>query len=63
MVSCLFSLGGWDSNNINATVRWTVAREGLTERNLNFRQRRKCKRVPYPPLHETENHFTGAAGS
>ena len=29
-----------------ATVRRTVAREGLTERNLNFRLRRKCKRVP-----------------
>ena len=30
----------------NATVRGTVAREGLTERNLYFRQRRKCRRIP-----------------
>jgi len=30
----------------NATVRWTVAGDGLTEPNLNFRPRRKCKRVP-----------------
>ena len=31
---------------LNATVRWTVAADGSTEANLNFRQRRKCKRVP-----------------
>ena len=30
----------------NATVRGTVAGDGSTEPNLNFRQRRKCKRVP-----------------
>jgi hypothetical protein len=35
-----------DSNQLNATVRWTVARDGLTERNHNFRQRRKCKSSP-----------------
>ena len=29
--------------HLNATVRWTVARDGSTERNLNFRHRRKCK--------------------
>ena len=29
-----------------ATVRWTVACEGLTEQHHNFRQGRKCKRIP-----------------
>ena len=29
----------------NATVRWTVARDGLTERNNNFCHRQKCKRI------------------
>jgi len=29
----------------NARVRWTLAREGLTERNLYFCQRQKCKRI------------------
>ena len=32
--------------HLNATVRWTVARDGSTERNLNFRHRRKCKSSP-----------------
>ena len=35
-----------DANLLNATVRWTVARDGLTERNHNFHQRRKCKSSP-----------------
>ena len=32
----LFMYGRKDSNRFYATVRWTVAREGLTERNHNF---------------------------
>ncbi len=34
-----------DSNQLNATVRWTVARDGSTERNNNFLTR-KCRRTP-----------------
>ena len=34
----------------NATVRWTVARDGLTERNNDLRHRRRCKRFPSPLL-------------
>ena len=33
---CCFFDDPRDSNNLNATVRWTVAAEGLTEANLNF---------------------------
>ena len=36
----------WDSNSSNAMLRGSIAREGLTERILYFRQRRKCKRIP-----------------
>ena len=32
--------------NLNATCRGQVARDGWTERNNNFRQRRKCKSSP-----------------
>ena len=35
---------------MNATVRWTVARDGSTERNLNFLFCRKCKQVLVPLL-------------
>ena len=31
---------------LTATVQWTVAREGWTERNHNFAQRAKCKSSP-----------------
>ena len=37
--------------HLNATVRWTVAREGWTERNYNFAQRAKLAR-------ETVNFIT-----
>ena len=40
----------------NATVRWTVARDGLTERNLYFRQRRKCKRISTLGPRGNHNH-------
>ena len=36
MVSPVFFYLRRDSKNLIATVRWTVAREGSTERNLNF---------------------------
>ena len=36
-----------DLNNLNAT-RVSVAAEGLTEANLNFCQRQKCKQVLVP---------------
>ena len=32
---CIFYLR-WDSNQLNATCQWQVAREGLTERHQNF---------------------------
>ena len=32
----------------NVTVRWTVARVGLTARNLNFCQGQNCKRASSP---------------
>jgi len=38
----------WSSRRferLNATVRWTVARDGSTERNTYLRQRRRCKRI------------------
>ena len=38
-----------DSNDINA-ARMSAARCGWTQRNLYFRQRRKCKRFPYGSL-------------
>ena len=41
-----FCYAPWESKNPIATVRWTVAADGLTEANLYFRQRRKCKRFP-----------------
>ena len=53
-----------DANLLNATVRWTVARDGLTERNHNFRQRRKCKSSPVTvsvlrvPQQDTRHHLT-----
>ena len=37
--------GGKGLEKLNATVRGTVAGEGLTEPNLHFRPWRKCKRV------------------
>ena len=36
MVSPVFFYLRRDSKNLIATVRWTVARDGLTERNHNF---------------------------
>ena len=41
-----FSFYAEGHEQLNATVQWTVAAEGWTEANLNFRQGRKCKRVP-----------------
>ena len=52
-----------------ATVRWTVACEGLTEQHHNFRQGRKCKRIPlsvYVQLHvfrPWENPFLSGCAS
>ena len=43
---CFFATGP-DSNNLNATVRWTVAATSAnTGCYLNFRRGRKCKRFP-----------------
>ena len=46
--SGLFYLAKGESNNLNA-MRMSIAREGLTERNLYLRLCRKCKRFPSPP--------------
>jgi len=36
---------------LNADVRWTSAcRRSRRRQHHNFRQRRKCKRIPYPPF-------------
>ena len=49
-VSALFGSRQGDSKDTNATVRWTVAGEGLTEPNLNFCHWQKCKQIwPVPP--------------
>ena len=36
-----------DANLLNATVRWTVARDGLTERNLDSIESLNQKVFPY----------------
>ena len=46
----LFLLGRRDLNNLNATVRWTVAAVGWTTANLYFCLRQKCKQVPQSPI-------------
>ena len=46
-----------DSNHLNATVRWTVARGSLMPRNLYSRHSRECKRISsgsYGVSHHTE---------
>jgi len=46
-----------DLNNVNAT-RMSVARAGLTARNLNFCRRKKCKQI-WPVV---ETLFGGVVG-
>ena len=52
MLEFLIELG---FENINATVRWTVAADGWTEANIYLRHRRRCKRIPNSPPKRT--HF------
>ncbi len=47
----IFLDGGYGIRKINADVRGTSAcHRSRRWQHLNFRQRRKCKRIPYPPL-------------
>jgi len=45
------------SNHLNATVRWTVAGEGLTEPNNNFFSKEKCKRASSPAPNKKTDAF------
>ncbi len=53
-----FSLDGWDSNNVNTTVRWTVGCRIPRRQHLNFCLWQKCKRVPYPPAEPERSVLT-----
>ena len=55
--SFVFFLSAERFESLNATVRWTVARDGWTEPNHNFRQRRKCKRISTLKIFEFESHL------
>ena len=52
-----FCIGALDLKIINATVRWTVAADGLTEANLYLRQGRRCKQVLVPLPEDPQTHL------
>ena len=51
-LSFVFSKEGRTRTHLDATVQWTVARDGSTERNLCFRHGRKCKSSPVTGTNE-----------
>ena len=59
-----FSLGGYGIRKINADVRGTSAcRRSRRWQHLNFRQRRKCKRIPLSTPYSNNNPSVSFAAS